>query len=272
MDNVQGSVDTGNPAPAGNQAPAPQGNWFDAFPEDVRGTVQTKGWASPLDAIQSYTNLEKFLGADKSGRGLVIPKDDATPDEWGQVYDRLGRPQSPDQYKISMPDGAPPEFAQAAAGKFHELGLNTKQAEGLAAWWNQQTETMLGARQTQTTQAAEMEMAQLQQEWGKEFDVNIELGRRAARQVGVDEATLSKLEEAMGTKWMLEHFSTIGKGMGEDSFVDGSGGGKFGMSPEAARVRINQLKSDPSWSNKYLSGDSDAKAELERLMRSGYPS
>ncbi len=273
MDNEQGSVNAGNPAAAGSQAPTqPQGQWFDAFPEDVRGTVQTKGWASPLDAIQSYTNLEKFLGADKSGRGLVIPKDDATPDEWGQVYDKLGRPTSPDQYKIAMPDGSPPEFAQAAAGKFHELGLNARQAEGLSAWWNQQAETMSGAQQTQTAQAAEIEMAQLQQEWGKEFDSNIEAGRRAARQFGADEAILSKMEGALGTKGMLQFFAKIGKGMGEDSFVDGSSGGKFGMSPEAARVRINQLKNDPTWSNKYLSGDADAKAELEKLMRSGYPS
>ena len=272
MDNVQGSVDTGNPAPAGTSTPAPQGNWFDSFPEDVRGTVQTKGWASPLDAIQSYTNLEKFLGADKSGRGLVIPRDDATPDEWGQVYDKLGRPTSPDQYKIPAPEGAPPEFVQAAAGKFHELGLNAKQAEGLAQWWNQQAETMAGSQQAQTAQAAELEMAQLQQEWGKEFDSNIEAGRRAARQFGADEATLSKMEGALGTKGMLQFFAKIGKGMGEDSFVDGSGGGKFGMSPEAARVRINQLKGDPAWSSKYLSGDADAKTELERLMRAGYPS
>lgn len=274
MDNQQGSVDAGNPAAAGSpQAPTqPQGQWFDAFPEDVRGIVQTKGWASPVDAIQSYTNLEKFLGADKSGRGLVIPKEDATPDEWGQVYDKLGRPKSPDQYKIPAPEGAPPEFVQAAAGKFHELGLNARQAEGLAAWWNQQAETIAGAQQTQTAQAAEMEMQQLQQEWGKDFDANIEAGRRAARQFGVDEQILSKMEGALGTKGMLQFFAKIGKGMGEDSFVDGSGGGKFGMSPEAARVRINQLKSDPTWSSKYLSGDADAKSELERLMRAGYPS
>jgi hypothetical protein len=80
------------------------------------------------------------------------------------------------------------------------------------------------------------------------------------------------MEGALGTKGMLQFFAKIGKGMGEDSFVDGSNGGKFGMSPEAARVRINQLKGDPTWSSKYLSGDADAKAELEKLMRSGYPS
>ena len=90
----QGSVQSGNPGEVG-QAQGQQGQWYDAFPEDVRGLVQNKGWQSPVDAIQSYTNLEKFLGADKAGRGLVLPKDDAGADEWGQVYDRLGRPADP---------------------------------------------------------------------------------------------------------------------------------------------------------------------------------
>ena len=120
-------------------------------------------------------------------------------------------------------------------------------------------------------QSAEQQMAELQQEWGKEFDANIEAGRRAARQFGVGEEMLTKMENAIGTKDMLKFFANIGKGMGEDSFVDGQSSGKFGMSPEAARVRINNLKSDPNWTAKYLGGDANAKEELERLMRVGYP-
>ena len=273
MDN-QGSVDTGNPAPGTGQASvqAQQAQWFDAFPEDVRGLVQTKGWQSPVDAIQSYTNLEKFLGAAKAGRGLVVPKDDASPDEWGQLYDKLGRPKSPDEYKLPIPEGDTGEMSKAAAAKFHELGLTAKQAENLASWWNEQSQAAIAAQQNTVAQSAEQQMAQLQQEWGKDFDANIEAGRRAARQFGVGEEMLTKMENALGTKEMLQFFAKVGKGMGEDNFVDGKGSSGFGMSPEAARVRISQLKGDPDWTAKYLGGNADAKAELERLMRAGYPS
>lgn len=276
MDNQQGSALAGNPAAdaAGQGSAAPtgqQGQWFDSFPEEVRGTIQTKGWQSPADVVQSYTNLEKLLGADKAGRGLVLPKEDADPSEWNQVYDRLGRPKSAEEYKLPIPDGDTGEFAKVAAGKFHELGLTAKQAAGLAEWWNGQSAAMQQAQMESMGQNAEQEMAQLQKEWGKEFDSNIEAARRATRQFGVGEETLSKIENAIGTRELLKLFSSIGKGVGEDSFVQGKGGG-FGMSPEAARVRINQLKADPEWSAKYLSGNADAKAELERLMRAGYPS
>ena len=268
----QGSVEAGNPGEVGQAANGQQsGQWFDAFPEDVRGLVQTKGWQSPVDAIQSYTNLEKFLGADKAGRGLVLPKDDASPDEWGQVYDRLGRPKDPSEYKLPIPDGSDPAFAQDAAKTFHELGLTAKQAQQLTEWFNGKSAEAMNGMQNEVAQSAEQQMQELQQEWGKEFDANIEAGRRAARQFGVGEEMLTKMENALGTKDMLKFFANVGKGMGEDAFVDGQSSGKFGLSPEAARVRINQLKSDPDWTAKYLGGNADAKSELERLMRAGYP-
>ncbi len=270
MDNQLGSAPAGNPdgaaAAGGQQAP-----WYQSFPDEVRGLVETKGWQTPVDAITSYANLEKFLGADKAGRGLVLPKEDATPDEWNQVYDRLGRPKSPDEYKLSIPDGDTGVFAKAAAGKFHELGLTAKQAEQLSAWYNEQTQQMAGAQQDGLLQNSEAEMAQLQQEWGKEFDANIEAGRRAARQVGMDADTIAAMEAAIGTKKTMELFYKFGKGLSEDTFVDGAGNRNFGVSPEAARVRINQLKADPEWTAKYLGGNADARSEMERLLRAAYP-
>lgn len=277
MSEMQGSAPAGNPggqAPAGSGAPT-DGQagqpWYGGFPEDVRGFVENKGWKDPSDAITGYINLEKYLGADKAGRGLVLPKDDAAPEEWGQVYDKLGRPKSADEYKLPVPDGDTGEFAKMAAGKFHELGLTSKQAESLANWYNEQSQAMAASQVNQMGVNAEQEMAKLQQEWGKEYDANIEAARRATRQFGLEAPTLEKIENAIGTKQMLQLFAKIGKGVGEDSFVDGSRAGGLGMSPEAARVRISQLKGDREWAAKYLGGSADAKAEMERLMRAAYP-
>ena len=295
MDEMQGSVSTGNPAAtdaAGTQAlsgqqmynngstgvqqsngqPGQTGNqWYSQLSEETRGFVETKGWQSPDDVVQSYTNLEKLLGADKSGRGVIMPKEDAAPEDWGKFYDRLGRPQSPEEYKLPVPQGDTGEFSKLAANKFHELGITAKQAQSLAEWWNSQSQEMQSSQMNQQMQNAEMEMNVLQSEWGKEYDANIEAARRATRQFGVQEQMLEKIENAIGTREMLKLFANIGKGMGEDSFVDSGKTNGFGMSPEAARVRISQLKADKEWSSKYLSGSADAKAELERLMRAAYP-
>ena len=295
MDEMQGSAQAGNPAAtdaAGTQAlsgqqmynngstgvqqtngqPNQTGNqWYSQLSEETRGFVETKGWQSPDDVVQSYTNLEKLLGADKSGRGVVMPKEDAAAEEWGKFYDRLGRPKSADEYNLPVPQGDTGDFAKKAAGKFHELGITAKQAQSLAEWWNMNADEMQSSQVNQQMQNAEMEMNVLQSEWGKEYDANIEAARRATRQFGVKEQMLEKIENAIGTREMLKLFANIGKGVGEDSFVDSGKTGAFGISPEAARVRIGQLKADPEWSSKYLGGNADAKAELERLMRAAYP-
>ena len=291
MDNMQGSATAGNPAAndaAGTQALSGQqftngdqqtngqtgqtGNqWYSQLSEETRGFVQTKGWQSPDDVVQSYTNLEKLLGADKAGRGVIMPKEDSAPEEWGKFYDRLGRPKSPDEYNLPVPQGDTGQFAKVAANKFHELGITAKQAQSLAEWWNSQSQEMQSSQVNQQAQNSEMEMQVLQSEWGKEFDANIEAARRATRQFGVEESTLEKIESAVGTREMLKLFANIGKGLNEDSFVDSTKSTGFGISPEAARVRIGQLKGDKDWSAKYLSGNADAKAEMERLMRAAYP-
>lgn len=272
MDENTGSVETGNPAgaqPAGNVS-GDNAPWYGTMPDEVRGFVENKGWRNPEDAVSGYINLEKFLGADKAGRGLVLPKDD-NPDEWGQIYDKLGRPKSPEEYNLQVPEGDTGEFAQMAAKTFHELGLTAKQAEALSGWYNEQSQTMMQAQQDAVLQASEAEIESLRQEWGPQFDDKVAAGQRAAREFGVDADTLGKIEASVGARAMIDFFSQVGQLIGEDKFISGESSGKFGMSPEAARSRISQLKSDAEWSSKYLNGNADARAELERLMRSAYP-
>lgn len=255
------------PAPAA--APAP-GNWYDGIQDqDLLGYVQNKGWKDPMELANGYRNLEKLVGVDK----LPMPKDDADAEGWQRVYDRLGRPSSAEDYKLPVPDGDSGEFAKAAAGKFHELGLSGKQAQELANWWNStQQEKMQGLAQQQQQQA-DAELGELQKEWGQAYEENVELGRRAAREYGLNADTLGKIEGAIGTKGLMELMAKIGRSQGEASFVQGDAPGKggFGMTPAAAQQRIAALKADPSWTAKYLNNDVDAKGEMARLMSLAYP-
>lgn len=265
-----------SPAPAGDatppatapaSAPAANASWYDTIEDgDLKGYVQNKGWSSPVELANGYRNLEKLLGGEK----LPLPKGDADAEGWSRVYDALGRPKEAAGYKIAVPDGADPTFAQAAAGKFHELGLSTKQASALAEWWNGQSASMMQTQQQQTAAQAEQQLQSLKQEWGQTFDENVEMGRRAARQFGLDADKLNKMETALGTGEMLKLMASVGRGLGEDKFVTGQTPG-FGMTPEAAKQRISALQGDPDWRGKYLNGNADARAEMQKLMAAAYP-
>jgi len=251
-----------------NPAPNASGNWWDGFQDnELKGYVQNKGWKDPADLAVGYKNLEKLLGAEK----MPMPKGADDAEGWNRVYDALGRPKSADDYKLSVPEGDDGGFAKLAAGKFHELGLTAKQAEGLAAWYNEQGTGRMNEMQQQQAAKAEADMQSLKQEWGAAFDENVEYGRRAAREYGLNAEKLSALENSLGTSEMLKLMATIGRAQGESDFVTSSSGNTFGMTPSAAQQRISALRADKTWTAKYISGDADARSEMQRLMNLAYP-
>ncbi|VWC95938.1 hypothetical protein BLA39750_02222 [Burkholderia lata] len=247
--------------------------WLGQADELTTGYVQNKGWQSAADAVKSYQNLEKLLGADKAGNAVVIPKADAAPEEMSAFFNRLGRPVDAAGYKIDVPEGGSKDFATAAAGKFHELGLSQKQGEALAAWWNQtageQTTAATAARASQF----QADDAALKTAWGQAFQQNLVHAQQAVRGLGLDGAMIDKLSDSIGHKATMELFQKIGSRMGEDSFVAGDGKEPFGnaLTPGQAKARIAELMKDKTFTARYLNKDADAKAEMERLHKFAYP-
>ncbi len=263
-----GAAENEGGAPAASPTPAPAGNWYDGIEDgDLKGYVQNKGWKDPVELANGYRNLEKLLGGEK----IPMPKGVEDKEGWSRVYDALGRPKSADDYGIQVPDGGSPEFAKAAAGKFHELGLSKGQADALTAWYNEQAQAQMGAGQQAQAAKVEQDLQGLKSEWGGAYEENIELGRRAAREFGLDADRLTALENALGTGEMLKFMSKIGRGLTEHTFEGGRTATGFGMTPEAAKQRITQLREDRDFTSKYLSGNADARSEMERLMKLAFP-
>lgn len=201
-----------NPDPA----PAPTPAWHDSIQdESLKAFVSGKGFKDASEAAKALQELE--------GKTAV--------------------PESPDAYELPVPDGQGKEFAAAAATWMHEAGIPIAQAQALATKWNEYQTQQMQAYEQQRQQQDESDTRALKQEWGGQYDANIELGRRAVRSfVGQgDEAagTLEKIEGAIGAAETLKLFHRIGKHLGEGSLAP-EGGGMGGASapddPEAARA------------------------------------
>jgi hypothetical protein len=273
MTDLTGSAPAGTPAAspaAGSNGGAPAA-WFDAISDqDLRGFAQGRGWKDPGAVVESYRNLEKLTGVP-ADQLLRLPKEDDA-DGWKSVWGRLGRPETADGYQLPVPDGMPGEFAKAASAKFHELGIPAKQAQALASWWNESQSAAMQQQETARTQQSEADLAALRSEWGNNYDAEVEKGKRAARQFGFDIETLEKMEGAVGTAGLLKMMSKIGNALGEAKFEGADAPSKpaFGMGKDGAVARINELKADQAWTSRYLSGDIQAKAEMDRLMQIAY--
>lgn len=267
-----GQSGQGAPDGGAGSASAPPA-WHSGADDVTTGYIQNKGWDSPLKVVESYRNLEKLFGQDKAGNTVVMPKPDAAPEEFGKFYDRLGRPSAPDGYKFQVPEGANPEFAKLAQGKFHELGLTQKQGEALASWWNDQATGAMTAQQEQAAQAFQADDQALRAAWGAAFTQELNKAQAAARALGVTEEQIDSLQKAMGHKNTMEFFNKIGNKMGEPDFASGSSPERFGnaMTPEQARAAIQAKLQDKDFVAKYVNGNAEAKAEMARLHNFAYP-
>jgi hypothetical protein len=235
---------------------------------ELKGYAELKNWKDTESVVESYRNLEKLMGADKAERGVVLPaQDDAK--GWGEFYDKLGRPASPDDYKLTVPEGFDDTMTKETAKWMHEAGLSKQQAEAIYGKYNEYLNSTMQALEAKQKQDAEREVQDLYKQWGKDSDMNIELSRRGMKAAGIDADTMAQLERSLGPKRTYEIFKNVGANFVEDVLVSNNQMNPMGMSPEAARVRLETLKNDAAWRERYLNGDVAARQEFQSLVKVG---
>lgn len=274
VDAGQGGAPVGAAESTG-AAPA-TADWFESFDTEIKGYVQNKGWKDPGELLNSYRNLEKLTGAGPD-KLVKLPSPEDT-QGWDEFYSKIGRPESPDGYKLPVPEGDSGEFAKVASSWFHELGLSETQAEKLAGKWNeymgQAQQQMEVQQREQYQQTVQQDNAALQQEWGSAYEQNIQLAKVAAKEFGFDGPTIDKLEQALGFGGLMKMMQGIGSKIGEANFVSGDNGGagRFGvMTPAQAQSQIKALQSDAGFVRRYTAGDAEARGQMEKLHKWAYP-
>ena len=105
------------------------------LPEKIRGEAAFKDIKNLEGLADSYYNAQKMIGVPKD-QLLRLPTSDK-PEDWAPIYNRLGRPEKPADYKLKIPEGFPPAekaYVDSVTARAHELGLSQKQFDGMQAW------------------------------------------------------------------------------------------------------------------------------------------
>lgn len=253
--------------------------WYDGADADTIGYIQNKKWdkESPLKVLEGYRNLEKFHGvpADKI---IKLPASD-DPAEWGAIYDRLGRPESPDKYgmdSIQVPEGV--ELDSETVNKFdalfHQSGITKSQRDSILNEYVKFEGERTAAMQQKIDQETAIQVDALKKEWGSKFDERVDMARRAFKSFlpdGADkDAVAAAFEQSVGPAVAAKMFANLADKLGEDKFHDDSepADQRFGYSREQAindkNTLMNELKSDRSRLDAYNRGKG---LDYEKMMR-----
>lgn len=229
------------------------------LPEEIRGEAYFKDLKDvPALATKAY-HQAKLIGRDPATM-LVLPGADAKPEEWAPIYDRLGRPVSPDKYVLADPDKLPegltinPEHKTGFAAKAHELGLSQKQAETLYGFLSEGRSATFTALAQHEAAALTASETALKGELGGAYDRAAEDGNLAVdhldKKLGLNGGLTQAFNHmpAASRPALFKAFAAIGATLREDGVLPGrsgdSGGFGAGLTPAAAMQQRAALYAD----------------------------
>ncbi len=196
-------------------------SWKEAIPEELRNDPNISKFTELEALAKSYVNATRMIGQDK----VAVPNNNSTEDQWNEVYDKLGRPESAEKYQLDvksdivpLDDGAIKQFAENA----HQLGLNNKQAQGILEYYKNSMEGTAQQERIDTeTEQANAE-AELRKEWGRSFDENIKKAGAVAKANMNPEILDMELKD--GTRLgdhpaVIKGFANIANLMSEDKMI-----------------------------------------------------
>jgi hypothetical protein len=223
-------------------------SWRDAVPADYRKVADK--FLTPGDVVRSYAELERKLGG-----AIVPPGEGASPEERERFFERLGRPKRAEDYQVKVPDSVaealrPDAAATARQQRFlaaaHKAGLSQTQAQAAIDWYYGEAASLHGEHARVQTESVGESDAALRREWGRDYDRNLEYGKRAMAQFG-DTDAVDQMETALGTAPVLRMMARIGRALGEASTMTAPLGEARTTS---LKDELNSLfKSKDYWSN-----------------------
>ncbi len=261
------------------------------LPEDLRNDSSLQDFKSLDDLAKSYVNATRMIG-----NSVRIPSEEAGQEAWQdfygklsdvpgvvhvpvgadsnsgelmKVFDKLGRPESPDGYSIEMDPSIQPmvqeevsQFTQVA----HEAGLTKQQAAKLAEWRLGAAEQHLEGMANARKQAE----SSLQQKWGQDYDNRMAGAKAAARHYANEygDSFAQLLDGPAGNHpALIEILSTLGENMRESGTVESSSTPNgYGITPQEAAEKIADFRSNAEQVAIYRDvNHPDHKAVMEKI-------
>ena len=233
-------------------------SWKEAIPEDLRNDPNISKFTELEALAKSYVNATRMIGQDK----VAVPNNNSTEDQWNEVYDKLGRPESPDKYQLDaksdvvpLDEGAIKSFAENA----HQLGLNNKQAQGILEYYKNSMEGSAQQNQIDMETAQANAEQELRKEWGGNYEANIKKAGAVAK-ANMD-ANILDMQLKDGTRLgdhpsIIKGFANIANLMSEDKLVSTeSENVSQGTDYEAEISKIVNDRDGPYWNKSHPDHD-----------------
>jgi len=224
-------------------------SWLDSIEDvELKAVPALKNFKSVTDLAKSYVNQSHVIGMDK----IHLPKDPEDKIGWQMFYEKLGVPKDVEGYTLPTEiEGIEKDRLEAIRdekmeGAFKEwakeANLLPRQAEILYKNFIKMTASQQGELDSFKDEQRNEAEKKLRTEWGKAYQVNIELAKNVMRKFAGEEV-MGLLEDGFGNDPnVIRMFAEIGKNLSE-SIIKGKPSGMV-MTPEQAEAELKKLIAD----------------------------
>lgn len=242
-----------NPGGGEGAGAAAAASWLDALPDDLKADATISRFKSVDELARGHIEAHKVAKSK-----VPMPGES---DESFNAFAAAIRPESADAYKIEVPEGQPTEYADSMRGVFHEAGLHPRQVEMIVAANNAQAEALM--------QKADQVAEAFRAERGAAYPQELSQVQGMMTKLGIDPATVSNAEKALGSNNLLTFMWGLAEMTGELKRVDGDPSLNTNindMSLEQAEKHSADLMKSAEWRGKINAGDPTALAEHNQLI------
>ena len=276
-----------SPSPAGGSlldagkaeavAPSPSGawvnekgefgeNWLDRLPADLQDSKQILGQFKDVNgALKTLVNQQRLLG--KKADAVLIPKDDASPEEVAAFRAKLGVPETPEAYALKpkdLPEGMQWDeaYAKELNAAAHEAGITPAQAEKLMSKYASLEAQNAQQAELQAKAQYEASRKELAEAWGDKFETNKSVATRMAQTLGLDPNS-----KGLSDPKVVIALERAARLISDDKIVS---------SDSSATVQIGKSKAMDIMTNpanpmhsKYQAGDASVTSLVTDLLKNG---
>ena len=233
-------------------------DWRSQIPEEIRDHKSLAHFTDVGAMAKSLVNAQSMIGADK----VAIPGKHATDEDWGEVWRKLGRPDTPDGYELvnEMPEGIEQndDMLNWFRATAHEIGMTPTQAQKMLGRYNEFLGSQMGADEGQIEQLRETTEIELKKEYGAAFADRVSNGNAVMQEFGAEGLTELQLADGrlLGDhpeiiKMMVNVGEFINSKIGEDVLAGTKSSG--GLAPDDARAKLEEIRApnSPYWDQRH---------------------
>lgn len=213
--------------------------WREMLPPELKAEKTFEKFNDVPSLAKSYLEAQKAI----SKKGVILPTEKSTPEEWNNYYKSIGRPDAPDGYKLNNEGVTVDEnLHKFALSMFHEAGLTNKQADLINSKWNELQKN--NAKQNE--QMIAKVTSDFKKEWGNNFDTNLKKADDAGHRVFGKKFMDTLMETGLNNHpEVIKGLYKLSTAIGEHSFVTGNS--NRATQTGTTREKLLSMKADPKY-------------------------